>query len=170
MKNSKEILLIDDKFPVWKPILGKASSDYGFSITSTSSVEEGLEKLRKGKENFDAVILSLTFPEGKMQGREGLLKVKELDNEIPVIILTAKTDDFQLVSECIRLGAHDYFAKKEVNPDHLFIQIENAIRQVKRREDVEFSVDRMAENNPVPFFLHVAGRRATFQGVFCISA
>ena len=130
----REILMIDDKFSKWHPILEKSASQYEFNISNAPSVEEGLVKLEDYPGNIDAVILGLSFAAGKMQGKEGLLKIKEMDNGIPVIILTAKTDDFQLISECIRLGAHDYFSKPTINPGLLFLQIENAIQLSNQRK------------------------------------
>jgi len=130
----REILMIDDKFSKWYPILEKSASEYDFNISNAPSVEEGLGRLENYPDHIDAVILGLSFSTGKMQGKEGLLKIKEIDNCIPVIILTAKTDDFQLISECIRLGAHDYFSKPTINPGLLFLQIESAIQQSNQRK------------------------------------
>lgn len=96
--------MIDDKFSKWYPILERTAKQYDFSLTNAPSVEEGLEKLENYKGSFEAVILGLTFTTGEIQGREGLLKIKEIDSSVPVIILTAKTDDFQLISECIPPG------------------------------------------------------------------
>lgn len=102
-----------------------------------------------------------------MQGREGLLKIRELENNLPVIILTAKTDDFQLVSECIRLGAHDYFSKSKINTGHLFLQIENAIQQANQKKKL-MNFSRMASENSqsVPFFYFTAHQYNAYTGYF----
>jgi CheY-like chemotaxis protein len=126
--------MIDDKFSKWYPVLENYASQYEFNVTTAPSVEEGLEKLQEYPGSIEAVILGLSFTEGKMQGMEGLLKIKEIDTCIPVIILTAKIDNLQLISECIRLGAHDYFSKPNINPRLLFLQIESAIQQSNQRK------------------------------------
>lgn len=129
----REILMIDDKFQKWHPILEKSARQYDFVITNAPTVEDGLMKLELYPGSIDAVILGLQFAVDKMQGIEGLLKIKELDECMPVVILTAKTDDFQLVSECIRLGAYDYFIKSNFNPGRLFLQMESAIQQSNQK-------------------------------------
>ncbi len=148
----REILMIDDKFSRWQPILEKSALKYDFNLTNSPSVEDGLKKLGLYPGSIEAVILGLTFADDKMQGLEGLLKIKEMDECMPVVILTAKTDDFQLVSECIRLGAHDYFAKPTINPGRLFLQIESAIQQSNQKRKL-LNLTNSASNKsaPLPF-------------------
>jgi len=149
----REILMIDDKFSKWHPVLEKTAKQYDFNLTNSPSVEEGLEKLKNYKGSIEAIILGLSFTTGKMQGREGLLKIKEIDNCIPVIILTAKTDDFQLISECIRLGAYDYFSKPNINPGLLFLHIENAIQKSAQQKKLLNFAKTVTDTYAVkPFF------------------
>lgn len=163
----REILMIDDKFSKWHPVLEKSASLYDFNITNTPSVEEGLGKLENYRGSIEAVILGLSFDSGKMQGKEGLLKIKEIDECIPVIILTAKTDDFQLISECIRLGAHDYFSKPNINTGLLFLQIESAIQQSNQRKKLKnytkSTTDRQALK---PFFYFTTQNDIPNKGYF----
>jgi len=153
MKNRREILMIDDKFSKWHPILEKSAEEFGFSITNSPSVEEGLEKLRNYPGSFEAVIMGLAFVADKMQGKEGLLKIKEIDDYIPIIILTAKADDLQVISECIRLGAYDYFSKTNINPGHLFLHIESAIQQSLQKHRLSSFTTMATESNALkPYF------------------
>ncbi|HZK92902.1 MAG TPA: hypothetical protein VFC67_01745 [Prolixibacteraceae bacterium] len=76
----REILMIDDKFSKWQPVLEKSATHYVFIITNTTSVEEGLGKLLNYPGNIQAVMLALSFANGAIQGKEGLLKIKEIDN------------------------------------------------------------------------------------------
>jgi len=163
----REILMIDDKFSKWHPILEKSASQYEFHISNAPTVEEGLVKLEHYPDHIDAVILGLSFSTGKMQGKEGLLKIKEIDNAIPVIILTAKTDDFQLISECIRLGAHDYFSKPKINPGLLFLQIENAIQQSRQRKKLlNFTKNGNINQSPKPFLYFTTLNEWNCKGYF----
>ena len=150
--------MIDDKFSKWYPILEKTAKQYDFSLTNAPSVEEGLEKLQNYKGSFEAVILGLDFTTGEIQGREGLLKIKEIDSSVPVIILTAKTDDFQLISECIRLGAYDYFAKPNVNTGRLFLHIENAIQKSAQQKKILNFAKTVTDNNAVKPFFHFTAK------------
>lgn len=163
----REILMIDDKFSKWYPVLEKTAKQYDFNLTNSPSVEEGLEKLKNYKESIEAVILGLSFSTGKIQGREGLLKIKEIDSTIPVIILTAKTDDFQLISECIRLGAYDYFSKPNINPGILFLHIENAIQKSAQQKKIRNFTKRVTDANAVkPYFYFTVKDEKPDKGYF----
>lgn len=150
--------MIDDKFSKWYPILEKTAKQYDFCLTNAPSVEAGLEKLENYKGSFEAVILGLAFTTGEIQGREGLLKIKEIDDSLPVIILTAKTDDFQLISECIRMGAYDYFAKPNVNTGRLFLHIENAIQKSAQQKKILNFAKTVTDNNAVKPFFHFTAK------------
>lgn len=163
----REILMIDDKFPKWHPVLEKTAIEFDFTIVNCPTVEEGLVKLGDYPESFEAVILGLSFAAGGMQGTEGLLKIRELDGNMPVIILTAKTDDFQLISECIRLGAHDYFSKATFIPGHLFLQLENAIQQSNQKKKlISFTKAARKSNPSIPFFFCTAQSDNLYNGFF----
>lgn len=146
--------MIDDKFSKWHPVLEKSAREYDFNLTNSPSVEEGLEKLKNYKGSIEAVILGLSFTTGKIQGREGLLKIKEIDNCIPVIILTAKTDDFQLISECIRLGAYDYFSKLNINTGLLFLHIESAIQKSAQQKKILNFASTVTDTYAIKPFFH----------------
>src|SRR5665648_558087 len=77
MENMREILMIDDKFSKWQPVLEKSATHYVFIITNTTSVEEGLGKLLNYPGNIQAVMLALSFANGAIQGKEGLLNIKD---------------------------------------------------------------------------------------------
>ena len=159
--------MIDDKFSKWYPILERTAKQYDFRLTNAPSVEEGLEKLENYKGSFEAVILGLAFTTGEIQGREGLLKIKEIDGSVPVIILTAKTDDFQLISECIRLGAYDYFAKPNVNTGRLFLHIENAIQKSAQQKKILNFAKTVTDNNALkPFFHYTVSDEKPDKGYF----
>jgi len=125
----REILMINDKLSNWLPAIENSASQHDFNVTTAPSVEEGLEKLRDFPDRIKAVIIGLSFAEGKMQGIEGILRIKEIDKCIPIIMLSSKTDNLQLISECKRIGAHEYFVKPNINTGLLFLQIESAIEQ-----------------------------------------
>lgn len=148
--------MIDDKFSKWYPVLEKTANEYGFNLSNSPSIEEGLETLKNYGESFEAVIMGLKFSTGAMQGREGLLKIREIDNIIPVIILTAKTDDFQVVAECIRMGAYDYFAKPNVNTGLLFLHIENAIQKSAQQKKILNFAKRAIDSYALKPFFHFA--------------
>ncbi len=72
-----------------------------------------------------------------------------------MIILTAKHDNFQFISECIRLGAHDYFLKPQLDPGHFFLHIESAIQQSLQNRKLSSLVESATETNVLKPFLYL---------------
>lgn len=77
-----------------------------YSVDAVYDGEMALDYLMIG--NYDGVILDIMMP--KMDGLTVLKKIREQGNEVPVLVLTAKsdTDDCVLGLDC---GADDYLGK-----------------------------------------------------------
>jgi len=157
MNDQSEILFIDDEYGNWLPILEPIGSSFGFHITPAHSVEEGLELLKKYPGMFEAVILDLNFPEDGLQGKEGLLRMGEFDQFLPILVLTrnSSAEHIRTAVECIRLGAYDYFPKNTLDPQQLFIQARNAIEQ-SRRYRRQIRLADVALRKPIKPYLHVS--------------
>ena len=114
----KTICLVDDE-PEILSELGMMLSDEGYNIMTASSGSEAFAKIRKQRPHL--VILDVIMPE--MNGLEVLdqLKRDRSTSEIPVIMLTAKTDTGTLL-EARERHAADYFMKP-FNPDELLRMI-----------------------------------------------
>lgn len=114
----KKILLIDDS-SVNNLLLQNVLEDENFKVLVAFSGKEGLEILTQ--ETPDLVILDIMMP--KMDGIQVLKKIVADENtkDIPVIMLTAKTDyaDKKLSLET---GAADYI-NKPVNIDELLKKV-----------------------------------------------
>lgn len=149
-----EVLLIDDKSRKWYSLLNESSKHFGFTILTAESVEQGLRSLDEYTGTIEAVLLSLTFTAGKMQGIDGLIKIKEAHNKLPVIIFTAKSDNLQLVTECMRLGAYDFFSKDKIQTELLFLQLKKAIEQSLQRKKFDtFTINATDKLAPKPALL-----------------
>jgi two-component system NtrC family response regulator/two-component system nitrogen regulation response regulator GlnG len=99
------ILVVDDDASV-RYSLKRLFSKRDFEVETAKSAEEGLEKL----EGFmpDVVIMDIRMP--GMTGLEALLRIKEIDPKLPVIIATAYgTTDTAI--EAVKRGAYDYILK-----------------------------------------------------------
>ena len=99
------ILILDDEIAVCN-MLTKFLSKKGYRTKSTTSVQEALEIINKEKPQI--LLLDIKMPD--MDGITVLKKVKEIDQVICVIMITAVKDD-DTGRECIRLGAYDYITK-----------------------------------------------------------
>jgi DNA-binding NtrC family response regulator len=114
------ILVIDDKENVRK-MLSKTLEMEGYEV---EAVEDGFIGLEKAKEKkYDLVLTDLKLP--KMNGLEVLTKVKELDPEMAVIVMTAY-GTVETAVQAMKEGAFDYLAKP-FDPDHLNVLIKRAL-------------------------------------------
>ncbi|MDP3179488.1 MAG: response regulator, partial [Spirochaetaceae bacterium] len=115
-----KILIVDDDASIRKSIeltIGRR----GYRSETASGSAEALARLGT---DTDAVILDLFL--GNENGRDVLLKIREADPLVPVIMISglATVDD---ALECVRLGAFDYI-QKPLHPGRLLVSIENAAR------------------------------------------
>jgi two-component system alkaline phosphatase synthesis response regulator PhoP len=103
----KRILIVDDEKDIVETTRFKLESE-GFECLAAYDGEEALSKAKK--ENPDLIILDVMLP--KMNGYKiaRLLKFDESHKDIPIIMLTAKTQetDIKLGEET---GADEYVTK-----------------------------------------------------------
>lgn len=99
------ILLVEDDKGIVR-FVKKGLLENSFSVDVASNGEEGLEwALYKG---YDLIILDILLP--KMDGREILRRLREREIQTPVIFLTAKDSENDIVKG-LNLGADDYLTK-----------------------------------------------------------
>ncbi len=114
------ILIIDDEKAIRKT-LSEILSYEGYKIEEAGDGEEGLRKFRE--KTFDVVLCDIKMP--KLDGIEFLDKVKELNPDVPVIMISGH-GTIETAVEAVKKGAYDYIAKP---PDlnRLLITIRNAM-------------------------------------------
>ena len=98
------ILVVDDEKEIADLLEIYLISD-GFQVLKAYSAKEGLRILEEKK--IDLVLLDVMMPD--MDGFQVLQKIREKNN-VPVLMLTAKSDEEDKVSG-LRLGADDYLTK-----------------------------------------------------------
>jgi DNA-binding NtrC family response regulator len=101
----KKILVADDE-SIIRENLERILREEMYQVTSVGSGTEALSILEE--ESADVVLLDLNLPD--MPGIEVLRKVKELDPELLVIIITGYASVESAV-EALKLGAYDYIKK-----------------------------------------------------------
>jgi DNA-binding response OmpR family regulator len=105
MENEKRILVIDDEEDLCE-ILRYNLSNEGYLTETALSAEEAL---KKNPEEFDLLILDVMM--GEMSGFRFADKLrKEMNSRVPVIFLTAKDTENDLLTG-FSLGADDYMTK-----------------------------------------------------------
>lgn len=126
----EKILVVDDEEDILELLrynLGKE----GYQLIAVTSGEAALSKAKA--ENPDLIILDLMLP-----GMDGLEVCKVLKNEsatasIPVIMLTAKGEDADIVTG-LELGADDYITKP-FSPRVVLARVRAALRRKKKAEE-----------------------------------
>jgi DNA-binding NtrC family response regulator len=100
----RRVLILDDERLVRWSLSERLSAD-GFEPVQAASVAEAAEVAAKG---VDAAILDYRLPDG--DGVAVLKQLRQLDPELPVVMLTANTD-VDVVVAAVKAGASDYVAK-----------------------------------------------------------
>jgi len=122
---AKRILIVDDEQDLLD-LVGLILRDAGYEVDTALSGESALRKLRK--ERFDLVLLDIMMP--RMDGWEVLkiLKVDTRTQDIPVAMLTCKTDAKDKLYG-LQEGAVDYITKP-FSSDELIARIEGIFRHM----------------------------------------
>ena len=122
-----KLLLIDDDFNLSKVLVYQLQKN-GYDVSTAKNGEEGLSLFLKN--DFDIVVTDIQMPD--ITGIEVLRRIRHLNNEVIVIIITAHGSVENAIEAC-RLGANDYLTKPFGQEQLLFV-IEKAI-QFKQLQD-----------------------------------
>jgi diguanylate cyclase (GGDEF)-like protein len=90
----------------------------------------------------DLVLLDLTLPDS--DGLEGLRRLRTLAPDIPVVVLSGRSDD-DIAMQAVQLGAQDYLVKGDVDGTRLT----RAIRYAVERKRAEIRLARLALHDPL---------------------
>ena len=127
---STKILIVDDELVMRTSLTGWLERD-GHDVKTAESGEEALEIVKKTR--FDILLVDI-----KMEGISGLdvlMKVKESDTDVAIIMITAY-GSIATAIEAMKNGAYDYLLKP-FDPDELGVLIEKIIeQQAQARENL----------------------------------
>ncbi len=119
-----KILIVDDEPDICKALEFLLKRE-GYSVTSANSGEDAIEKLKA--ESFGVVITDLKM--GKVDGITVLEKAKEINHDMPVIMMTAFAS-IESAVEAMKKGASDYIVKPFLN-EEIKLTIKKVIEQKK---------------------------------------
>jgi two-component system response regulator PilR (NtrC family) len=118
------IIVVDDE-PSMRKVLAAALGTEGHEVRTTDDGAEALKLYAAG--GWDLVIQDLRMP--KMDGLELLGRLKELDPQACVVVITA-FGTWDTAVEAMRLGAYDYI-KKPFDNDHLRSVVVKALDRIR---------------------------------------
>ncbi len=124
----KHILIVEDEDGIIQ-FLKQGLEEEGYSISSANDGKEGLKQFQQTK--FDLLLLDWMLP--KMTGLELCKIIRQENNNVPIIFLTAK-DTVQETVEGLKSGANDYI-KKPFSFEELLERIKVQLRD-KNENDV----------------------------------
>ena len=116
----KKILIIDDDLDMCL-LLSKFLTKKGYEAEVAHNAAKGIAKVSEN--NFDIVLCD--FRLGDKDGRDVLVKIKEINPDTIVIIITGYSD-IKTAVDVIKLGAFDYITKPLI-PDEVVSVIEKAL-------------------------------------------
>lgn len=123
-----KILIVDDEQIVRDSLTHWFEED-GYQVESAEDGFDVLRNLEPGK--YDIILVDIKMP--KLNGLELLEKVKKIDPECVVIMITAYASVPTAV-QALKNGAYDYVTKP-IDPDELSHLIQNAIKQKQLKQE-----------------------------------
>ncbi len=153
----KGLLHIIDDEPVIHDVLGQLLTSEGYEIEPSTSGEEALAKL--ADRTFDLTLLDLLMP--GMDGIEVLRRLKRIDPEAMVIIITAYASVESAIA-AMKLGAFDYI-QKPFKHDDLLMTVGRALEHRRlRNENTRLKTELHRKFG----FENIIGKSKPMQGVF----
>ncbi|MBM7571947.1 response regulator transcription factor [Aquibacillus albus] len=135
----QKVLIVDDEESI-VTLLKYNIEKSGFA---TEVAYTGMEALNKATEkSFDLIVLDLMLPE--LDGTEVCKQLRQRQIETPILMLTAKDDEFDKVLG-LELGADDYLTKP-FSPKEVVARIKAILRRtVKRESELDKPVIKIGE-------------------------
>ena len=124
----KKVLVVDDEQSILT-LLQYNLQQAGYEVLTASDGDEG--KNLALKENPDLIVLDLMLP--KLDGLEVCKQLRQQKNFTPVLMLTAKDDEFDKVLG-LELGADDYMTKP-FSPREVVARIKAILRRSQIRNE-----------------------------------
>ena len=118
---SKLVFIVDDEPAIAKLLTYWVKDKWSYDVRVFSNGEDALRNLNCKP---DAILLDIMLP--GLDGLEALKRIKQTDEHLPVIILSAQ-GSIEVAVEALRFGAFDYFPKP-IDQQRLEPAIKNAIK------------------------------------------
>ena len=154
------ILVVEDEAAI-RDGLADVLVYHGYRVDAVGDGREGLAKALSGK--YDLLLLDVMLP-----GRDGFSicdEVRKVDRDQPIIMLTAKTSDEDIVNG-LTLGADDYIAKPFAIAQ-LVLRVKAVLRRSRAGQELAARIPglRRYVQSHTRASAYAAGRRPAWDGV-----
>lgn len=126
----QRVLIVDDEELI-RASLKKAATEEGYEVFLAENGKEALTFVESA--DLDLVLLDLRLPD--LNGIEVLKRIKEIDEDLLVIIITGYASVESAV-EAIKIGAYDYI-KKPFKADSIKLILKLALDKLKLNREVQ---------------------------------
>lgn len=140
-----KILIVEDEKRLAQ-LLKEAINDSFYKVVIAKDGIEGLNKYKTFKP--DIIITDIMMP--KLDGLDMTIKIKEIDSNIPIIVLSAHSDKEKLL-KAIDVGINKYFIKP-FDPDEVIEHIKKLSIKIEKQKISILKDDFIFDNNS--FSLH----------------
>ena len=140
-----KILIVEDEKRIAQ-LLKDAISDSFFSVVIAKDGNEGLKKFKTYKP--DIIITDIMMP--FCDGLEMTQKIKEVDELIPIIVLSAHSEKEKLL-KAIDLGINKYFIKP-FDPEELIEHIIKIAPKLNKQKQVNLKDGFIFDNNSMSLY------------------
>jgi DNA-binding response OmpR family regulator len=119
--NKKVLIVEDEKGFLW--ILKQSLIDEGFDVVVAQDGQEGLAVAEKEKP--DLILLDIMMP--KMDGIMMAKKLKESQNNVPIIFLTNMKDEEHISEAMEAVPDTEYIIKSDMNTDGIVDRVKSRL-------------------------------------------
>jgi two-component system nitrogen regulation response regulator NtrX len=125
----ESILIVDDEAGVRAALAG-ILSDEGYGVEAVETGEDCVAALESRR--YDLLLLDVWLP--GMDGLQTLERVRALDPEVPVVVISGH-GNIETAVKAVRMGAQD-FVEKPLSLEKILLAVKNALRQRKLEAEV----------------------------------
>ncbi len=128
--SNKIIYIVDDEQSISKLLSFWVKDKWGYNVEVFSNSESMLKKVNSKP---DLILLDIMLP--GLDGIETLKRIRQMDENLPVIMLSAQ-GSIEVAVESLRYGAYDYFSKP-IDQQKLELAIKNAIKNYDLQKELQ---------------------------------
>lgn len=151
-----KILVVEDE-EIMRKVLVKLLTNEGHAVFEADNGEDALKIFQN--DEIDVIIADIRLK--RMDGLELLDRVKEIDHEVMVIMITAYAS-VESVQTALRKGAYDYITKPFLNDD-IKQRVKNALKQKRLFKENRFLKRELKDKYS---FKNIIGTSDSLQKVF----
>ncbi|MEC1720924.1 response regulator transcription factor [Schinkia azotoformans] len=152
----KRVLVVDDEHNL-REMISSYLQNEGYETVEAANGDSAVQTVKN--DQIDLVLLDIMMPE--MDGYEALKEIRSIQKKLPVIMLTAKTDEIDKIVG-LEMGADDYITKP-FSLRELSARIKAVLRRATN-EDSDVDEDEILEHGEIminlsTYEVFVSGKR-----------